>query len=938
MRKLTTILLLLAAIMPSWAANKLPMDPDVRTGTLPNGLTYYIRHNQWPENRADFYIAQRVGSVNEDDSQRGLAHFLEHMCFNGTRHFPGNSLISYLESIGVKFGANLNAYTSTDETVYNICEVPTTRTSSLDSCLLILRDWSHGLTLADKDIDEERGVIEGEWRQRQGTSFNRMLEKAAPRIFSGSKYGERMPIGKMDVVKNFRHQTLRDYYDKWYWPENQCVIVVGDVNPDSIEAKIKSLWADVERPAHNVVPAKEPIPSNASPLAVVEHDPEQGMSMVQIYIKHPSLADLAVNTIAEMRREMAADLLGTMLAERFDIIESQPEAPFSNLGVGDHKLLLANQQEALLVRANAKTGREAEAIGTIAAELQRAAIHGFTEPELQRAKIDYRAAMDKEYVNRAKITNTQYARKYVRHYLDGGALPSIEQYYKMMKGVINQVDLKAVNDYLASIVKPDGSDVVIIGYLPEIAEVTATEADLARAYSDIDLAALEPYVDKAVSGSILAQEPQAGNIVDEKSIEAFGSKIWTLSNGIKVHLKHTDTNPGQVLVQAFSPGGFSQGYDPALATDYRLANNAIAVSAFGPYSQQDLRRMLVGKNVKTSVSIENMEERMAANTTPDDLADALRMLHLKATDIRPDENAFRSMIENQRMQLSSHTGNPTFAMGDSIHYHIYNHHPLGEKLKSTDLDAVSYSRILDIYRDRFADMSDFTFYVTGAFNEDSLRQLVCRYIASLPGKGRVETPRDIDYRFTPGNFHKRFTRPMTTPQTIAYTFYHSPSQYNVHNVVAGQMLGSMIQSRLRQVIREDRGWTYSVKSHIGISAGMNGQDQPEMIMPVYIKVAPENAEATFATVHEIVSGFTSPDNIDAAELDKVRQFMLKSYEQNASDNVYWLTVMHMYDKFGQDMHTTFADAIRAMTVDDIAAFAKAQIPGASHITLEMSPE
>lgn len=939
MTRIFTFLLLILSITAVQGANRLPTDPDVRIGTLPNGLTYYLRHNSWPEKRADFFLAQRVGSVNENENQRGLAHFIEHMCFNGTRHFPGNTLITYLESLGVKFGANLNAYTSTDETVYNICDVPTSRVSALDSCLLILRDWSHDLTLDSKEIDAERGVIKGEWRQRQDNPANRMLEKAAPKIYAGSIYGLRLPIGSMDVIEHFRHDELRDYYARWYHPQNQCVIVVGDIDINRTEQIIRNLWRDIERPSHNATPATLTIPDNDTIIVALQSDPEQTASIIQLYIKHPQIDSVQANTIAELRRDLAADLMCTMLAGRFDEIEHNPDAPFTNLGIGDTKFMLSRIQKALLVRALANTGRERDCVQSFAHELKRAAFHGFTDTELERAKLTFRSQIDSEFANREKTTNTVYARKYVRHYLDGGPLLSTEQYYKMMKGVINRVTLEDVNTYTASIVKADNSNVVIIGYLPQSDSSAVNSAALVEAYTGVNGANLPPYTDKTVAGSLLTAQPVPGTIVAESENTLFNSTIWTLSNGIKVHIKHTDSNPDQIIVQGFSPGGFSQNYNPALAADYHLANDAIAISSFGGFTSSELSKLLVGKKISSTASIEPMEERIGVSASPAYLKSALQLLYLKATDIHPDTTAFKAMIENKRIRLSSQNTNVTFAMGDSIHYHVYNRHPLGAKLKAADLDSVNYNRILDLYRDRFADMTDFTFYIVGNFNTDTLREYVTDYIASLPAAGRMESPQDIDYRYTPESLYLKFTRHMATPQTIAYIFYHTPCDYNLTNVVTGHALGSILQSKMRRELRENRGWTYGVKTHCGLSAGMNGHDAPRLIMPVYIRVAPENATATFSTVAEIIASASDPANISTEELRNVTRYMQKSYEQNITDNTYWLTVMHMYDKFGRDMHNGYTSILQSLTPETLADFARRYFStSATKIRLEMSPQ
>lgn len=917
--------------------NKLPVDADVRIGTLPNGLTYYIRQNATPANCADFFIAQRVGSVNEEENQRGLAHFLEHMCFNGTRHFPGNSLISYLESIGVKFGANLNAYTSTDETVYNICDVPTTRQSSLDSCLLILRDWSHDLTLADADIDAERGVIKGEWRQRQGTANNRMLEKAAPVVYGNSIYGRRMPIGLMSVVENFPYDALRDYYKRWYYPENQCVIVVGDVNPDVIEAKIKELWADVERPSFNVTPEKAVVPDNDKIIATVQSDPEQVTPVVQIFIKHDNLPDSDVNTINELRRELARDLVVDMLAERLTDLETSTGTLMSNVGIGDRQFLLSRSRDALMVRAATTTGREAECVNALAAELRRAALYGFTDTEIQRAKLDERARLDRQFTGRSKTTNTQYARVYVRHYLDGGALPSQEQYYKMMKGVLGQVGLPEVNDYINSVVRPDCANVVLIAYLPGNNEVELTDAALADAYASVDESALVPYTVHDLGKPLLAQMPVAGSIVAEEADSLFGSTVWTLSNGIRIHLKKTSYSPDQVLVAGYSPGGFSVGYNPELAPEYHLVNDVLAAGAYGGHTATDLRRITAGKSVRVDVSIDNMEERILASTTASDMETAMQLIYLKATQPDRDDQAFSSIIENHRMKLSSQNSNPTFTMADSIHYYVYDRHPLGAKLSKEDLDKVSYDRIIDMHRDRFGDMTDFDFYVIGDFDTDSLRSLAERYIASLPAAGRREKACDIGYHYIKGRERMRFTTPMETPQTIAYTFYNYPCEYNLPNVIKGHAFGSLMQSALLRDLREERGWTYSIKAHGGVGAGMNGDDPSNFIMPVYIRVAPENADSTFAIVADTAESLADTANISDDDLLKVKQYMLKSYAQNVENNSYWLTVLHMYDKFGRDMHNGYTELVESLTPAAIAGFAKEIILPANRAQLSMSP-
>lgn len=935
-RQLTTLAAALA-LLPAVAKNPIPSDPAVRVDTLPNGLTYYLMNNDDPEHQADFFIAQRVGSLNEEDNQRGLAHFLEHLCFNGTEHFPGNSLISYLETLGVKFGANLNAYTSTDETVYNICEVPTQRVSALDSCLLILRDWSCGLLLTDKDIDNERGVIKGEWRQRQGNPANRMLEKGAPDIYKGSRYAHRMPIGSMEVIENFPHQVLRDYYHKWYRPENQAVIVVGDIDVDRTEAKIKELFGSIPRSEVSMRSPRQVVPDNKEIIASVQRDPEQQVPQVQLYVKHPDLPDADKRTIDGLRERYMADVAGAMLAERFDGIENDPDSPFSNLGTGDTKFILARDPRAWVVRAQAKTGRENDCVKVFATELKRAARYGFLNTELERARLDYRSELDSRFANRDKISNTVYARRFANHFTGGGSIPSEEAYYKMMKGVLASVKLDDVNKWFANLIHEDNSNVVILAYLPADTKDVTTES-LGNAYKVVDATTLEPYTDMTVTAPLLASEPVRGKIVKESRLDSYKTDVWTLSNGIKVYARHNDDSPDQVVIQAFSPGGLSQVYDPAEAANYLVIDDVAAISAFGGHTSSDLRKQLVGKKANVQIQIKEMEDIMAVNTTPKDLGTALQVMYLKATAPGRDDKAFNSFIDNKRMKLKSTATNPTFEMGDSIHANVYNHHPLGSKLQLSDIDKINYDRILEIIRGRFADMSDFSFFITGNFDTDSLRDLTERYIASLPGSGNREKPRDVGYRYTPGHVYKVFNRKMETPSSIVYSLYTGPGEYDLQSVLKAKVLGQVLQTKLLEDIREDKGWTYGVRTHVGINAAMNGDDGPQFLMPVYIKVEPGRELDCLEVVRKTVENLKTPGFITEEETAKARNYLLKTSADADKDNAYWASVLHAYDKFGKDLHSGMQSAIKAIDAASLTDYAEKLFTGNNLTELIMKPE
>lgn len=938
MKRLFISTCILGATLSAAAIQPIPLDPAVRTGQLPNGLTYYIRHNNSPEGQADFFIAQRVGSINEEENQRGLAHFLEHMCFNGTEHFPQNTLIEYLESLGVKFGKNLNAYTSTDETVYNICQVPTSRESALDSCVMILSDWSGRLLLEKDDIDAERGVIKGEMRQRSSPG-SRILTAVAPTIYQDGIYGNRMPIGLTEIIDNFDPEDLRSYYRKWYHPANQAVIVVGDVDVDKIEESIRRNFSDIAAGPESVTATKVAVADNPLPIVATGTDPEQANNMIQLYVKEPLLPDSLAGTIEEVRRDYIRALVCDMLVERFDALEETPDCPWTGLGIGLQKFLLSGTRNALMLRATAFDAENTRrAISTLDTELLRAALHGFTDTELQRAKLSERSKMNTDYANAAAETNTDMARKYVKHFIRGGVVPSAEQYYKMMKGVELTTSLEDVNRYFADMVKPDGRNRITTIYAAA-KDAEALQADvIKRDAESIDIAAITPFVDTFANTPLLADIPLKGSIVSEKDAP-FGSRELTLSNGIKVYLRHNDAKPDEVLVHAVSPGGFSMNYDPAKKALYKMTDDALAASGFGGHSSTGLRKLLAGHSVKSAVKIGNTNEELIAVTTPSDLETALQLLYIKATSPNRDDNAFGALMASTRSKLENPNRTATFAMGDSIHAIVYNRHPLGEKLYPSELDKVDYDSILAIHADRFGDMSDFTYIITGNFNNDEVKALVEKYIASLPGNGRQEKPQDIGYGFFKGEGAFSYTYPMeSTPQSITYSFFNGECPYDLEHILMAQTFGSIVKSRLMAEVREKRGLTYGINSHCSVTTGFNSPDTPSrFIMPVYIKVEPGHEEEVFGVVRSTISDL-STDGPTPEEVGKVKAFLAKEIADNRTDNGYWETVIKVYDQFGQDMDSDYEAILDRMTPETIRDFGKTYLTGADHVEISMKPE
>ena len=915
----------------------IPADPSVRTGVLPNGLTYYVKQNNYPSQHVDFFIAQRVGSIQEEEDQRGLAHFLEHMCFNGTKHFPGNSLITYMESIGVKFGANLNAYTSTDETVYNISNVPSTRRSALDSCFLVLSDWSHELLLTDKDIDEERGVIEGEWRHRSGANY-RLMEKVSPEIYPNCLYGRRMPIGLMSVVKNFKYNTLRDYYKKWYHPGNQAIIVVGDIDPDWAVERINELFGSIRQPKKAAPVVAVDVPDNNEIISVVATDPEQTQTVVRLFYKHADLAPELMPTTAFIRNDYLKSVVAAMFSARFDDLKKEPDAPFTNVRAADRDFMISKTRQAFQITAITKSGMAMRSVMAVEREVNRALRYGFTDGEYRRAMANYRNSVNKLYLEREKYPNSRYARDFVRAFIDGEPIPSIEQYHELAMELIPTVTLNDVNAYFRSVVTNNDRNVVLVTYAPEKDAATLpSAADLEAAYKLARKADVEPYVDHVKDGELLAALPEPGAIVAEDVMPDFGAKVWTLSNGMHVYLKHTDLNPNEIILAGTSPGGLSQNYTDADAPTFKAINNIMAVSAFGGFTQDDLKKTLAGKDVKLRTFVSRTEEGFQGSTTPKDVETEFQLLYLKLTAPERDDRAFEQLLVTNRERLANQDSDPKFEFADSLFAGVFNHHPLAaEKLQRHEVDRVNYDVALNCYRDRFADLSDMNVFIVGNFDEKQMRALVCQYLATLPGAGRKEQPRDINYRLFKGNVVNEWTRTMENPQDKVYFFWTNQWDYNLRNTLVAKIAGQIFHDRFLKMIREERGWTYHVDSHCSLVTDINGNDAPVIFFPLNVTVTAGNAPATRqlirAEIDNVAQNGVTPD-----ELNSVKQYLRKVHNEDIEDNSYWMVQMNNTVKRGLNFDKDYLATLEAITPEDIRLFVTDVILPGSRLELQMTP-
>ncbi|MCQ2289246.1 MAG: insulinase family protein [Muribaculaceae bacterium] len=914
----------------------IPIDKEVRMGKLPNGLTYYVRHNEYPEHRVNFYIAQRVGSIQEEESQRGLAHFLEHMAFNGTVNYPGNGVIDYTRTLGVEFGRDLNAYTSVDQTVYNINDVPSTRVEALDSCLLILKDWSNGLLLEDEEIDKERGVIHEEWRLRSSAS-QRMFERNLETLYPGSKYGKRMPIGLMSVIDNFKYEEIRNYYHKWYRPDNQAIIVVGDVDVDRTEAKIKEMFGVIPAPAADAAQVvDEAVPDNDNMIVVVDKDKEMKYSIVQVMFKHEATTPEEKSSLMYLFQNYILNMTSSMLNARLAEKAQEPDCPFIQASADDGQYIFAKTCDAFTVSALPKPGMTEQATKAVITEVKRALQHGFTGTEFVRAREEYMSRLEKTYNERNKISNERYGRSYAAHYLGNEPIPSIEDEYMIMGQIAPNIPVEAINQTIPQLVSDTEKNVVVINFNQEVEGATYPEtAALKNAVNEARNAEVTAYVDNVKDEPLITKMPKAGKIVKEKAGDKFGYTELTLSNGARVILKKTNYKENEIIMQAESKGGSSL-YDKKDYANIAMFDYANLVSGLGQFDNTELDKALAGKQAQVSLSLSTSYERLSGKSTVKDLETMFQLAYLRMTDVRKDEKAYNSLMAQLETVLKNKDLEPEAVFADSVNNTLENHSWRELPFNVEDLKNVNYDRIMQMTKERTANAADFTFYFVGNFDETLIRQYICQYIASLPAKkGKTENYKNVAERPSK-DVVNMFTRKMETPKANAqmfwYTFNNQPS--SVENSVKVKMAAQVLDKIYLKKIREDAGAAYS--------AGARGGESTIGDMTyTYIKGScpfkPEMKDLAIQIMRDEIN--TVATTIDEATLKDIKEVMLKDYETSCKENSYWLSIINMYVSKGKDVHSGYKAAIEAQTPASVSAFVKNVLLGqGTHVEVIMLPE
>lgn len=907
------------------------LDPQVRHGVLPNGLTYYIRHNEYPKGQADFYIAQKVGSALENEDQRGLAHFLEHMCFNGTKHFPGNSLVDWLGSVGVRFGENLNAYTGVDETVYNISNVPVARTGVQDSCLLILHDWANDLLLDPEEIDKERGVIEQEWR-RSNVGQQRIVEAVLPLMYPDSPYGRRLPIGTMDVVLNFAPQTLRDYYEKWYRPDQQGIVVVGDIDVDRIEGKIKEIFADIEMPENAAERVYHPVGDHKGTIYAIGHDPEQKTNLTQMMFLTDPLPTEYNNTIVKLQMDYMMQMVCDMLNSRLNDIASAPNSPFAYAGCDYGDYFLAKTKEAFTLVSLANGNDVLGAMEAVYREALRAARGGFSQSEYDRARNEYLSRLERIYNNRETRQSESYVKEYVRHFIDNEATPGIEVEYNDMKLIAENVPVEALNQILPQLITNDNR--VVLSLNTDNPEgVYPTEEQFTEVFNKVDAETIETFVDNVKTDPLIANMPKAGKIKSTRELPQWGATEWTLSNGAKVIWKHTDFKKDEIQMMAIANGGTSvlpAKYDNTL----RFLDAALNSYGLGSYNNKDLTKYLQGKQANLNFSFDDYTRDIAGSTTTRDLPVLMEMLYMAMTDMTFDADEFAALQSTYSGILANQAVSPEYQWQVAIQKALYE----SPRKAAIDVDAVnaaSASLSKEIVSAMTSNAADYTFIFVGNVDGETLRPLVEQYIASLPGNAKKATTTPVfNAALDPrgGEGLDVTTMEMQTPQSYVFILDQANLPYNIKNQKIASFAGQILTKRLIKTIREEMGAVYS----IGAGAfQMRVADKNNVLLQSQFPMKPDMQDAVLAEIRKIMLEMAG--NVTEDEVKDIKEYMVKSAVEGKEQNGNWLGAIGGWTRNGVDTFNGDVDAINSITPADVQQFMNTMSNSGNYRVIVLAP-
>ena len=905
----------------------LATDPNVRIGKLDNGLVYYIRKNGKLENRVELRLAVNAGSIQENDDQQGLAHFMEHMNFNGTKTFPKNELIDFLQKTGVRFGADINAFTSFDETVYMV-QLPTDDSLLVEKGYQVLEDWAHNALLDDKEIDKERGVIVEEWRLGLGAQ-DRMLKKIFPVAFKGSKYADRIPIGKVEIIENFRHETLRAFYQDWYRPDLMAVVIVGDIDPDQAEGRIKAHFSSLSTPADKRSRIDYDIPDNTDPLIAVATDPEATFNVLLLFYKHPHKID---KTLGDFRDRLLGELFTGMLNQRFSEISQKPESPFiqSNSYYG---MFLSRSKQSYVVQSMSKENQIGKSLESVMAENERVKRFGFTRTELDRQKEELLSQYEKASKEWDKTESDNFASEYVDNYLAGDPVPGAQKEFKYVKNLLPGIGLDEINALAGRWITDDNLAVIIMA--PEKEGVQVPDSlEVLEIIRESKNTELQPYVDKYKEEPLVAAEILPGKIITRTDNAELGFTEMKLSNSVKVILKPTTFKNDEIVVSAFSPGGNSlYSDDRFMSANY--AAPIIDMSGAGGFDNVELQKKLKGKNLQISPYIDDVKEGFRGNSIPKDMETLMQLVYLYFEGPRKDTTAFKAFMSQIENQVKFMKSSPVYSFYDTLFKTAY---PGYKRMvifpSASQLNEVSLDQAFDIYRDRFADAGDFTFLIVGNFSVDSLSPMIEKYFGSLPDLKRNETWKDTSPKFAEGATNLTFYKGKD-PQSMVGIVFSEPFEWNENNLMYFRMINEVLNIKLVEVIREKLSGVYSPQ------VGFNWDHYPKSDFQLVIlfgcspKTTEKLTKAVFGEIRKIIRNGPTP-----VDLEKAKEAMIRQRETDLEKNDFWLRKLEsLY--FNQDdpsLVLKYKERVNAVTAKDIKETAARYLKPEHYVRVVLMPE
>jgi zinc protease len=931
LRKIGIGLVLLACAWPAWAGEDLnaplPVNPELRIGKLDNGLTYYIQKNAKPEKRVELRLVVKAGSILEDDDQQGLAHFTEHMAFDGTHHFQKHELISYLQSLGVKFGADLNAYTSFDETVY-ILPIPTDKPGNLETGFQVLEDWAQGVTMDGEAIDQERNVVLEEARLGKGAG-DRMMRKLLPEVFNGSRYAERLPIGKEALLKTFPHSAIRRFYGDWYRPDLEAVFVIGDIDPVQAEKMVRQYFGQLQNPAHERPRTYAAIPTRAKSDAVVVTDKESTMDTVMV--RYPITKYPPEKILGDYRKDLIRELFVAMLGQRLQELSQQENPPF--VAASGEVEPLAPSYRSFAVSAIVGRRGAASALQTLVRENERVRKYGFYADELEDAKKSMRRSYEIAYKERDKTDSAQYASEYIRNFLVQEPIPGIANEYLYATQMLPDISIDEINAYARELIPAHAATLLVyMGSSREKGRIP-TRHQLLAAMSKAEAAPVTPWVDKRVASSLMAEPPKAGSIVAEKEDKALGTTELTLSNGVKVILKPTDFKNDQVLMAASRFGGTSLvGLQDLYSARYSAS--VVYALGLGPFTPVDLSRVMAGKSALLISGSDAFTDNINGMSGATDIESLFQLLSLRMQPPRRDEALFRAFISKAQDMAKDASSDPDAVFGDMVQTTLYNNHPrLAHIPKPEDFARVSLDRALQIYQSRFGSAKGLTFVIVGSFDVQKIKPLIAAYLASLPAGDIPLHYEDLGIRPIQGVVKKDLHMGME-PKSRVLLVFTGPATWSRDESLRFQMMIDVMNLRIIDALREKMSLIYSGGMRGSLERVPYGNYRINAMLPC----APENVDkvvhALFAEIENLQKEGPRPE-----ELEKVRQGWVEEHNIAMRTNVKWLTALSQAALYGTDPEDILTDAkvVSGITAADIKAEANRYLNTGNYLQAVLYP-